>query len=139
DAFLDGRTRRVQRVLDARLLLLHLDLGRRADLDHRDAAGELRDPLLELLAIVVRRGLLDLLLQLLDAALDRGLLAAAVDDRRVFLRDADALGRAEIVELHLLERQADLLGDDLAAGEDRDVLQHRLAAIAEAGRLRRRD
>src|SRR5690606_41722462 len=116
-----------------------LDLGRRADLGDRGTARELRDPLLELLAIIVRRGLLDLLLQLLDAALDRGLLAAAVDDRRVFLRDADALRRAEILELHLLERQADLLGDALAAREDRDVLQHRLTTIAEARRLRRGD
>ena len=31
----------------------------------------------------------------------------------------------------------DLLGDDLAAGEDRHVLEHRLAALAEAGRLDR--
>src|SRR5690606_22523766 len=139
DAFLDGRAGRVQRVLDARLLLLHLDLGGRADLDHGDAARELRDALLELLAVVVGRRLLDLLLQLLDPALDRGLLAAAVDDRRVLLRDANALRGAEVVELHLLEREAHFLGDHLAAREDRDVLQHRLAAVAEARRLRRSD
>ena len=60
DALFDRRARRVQRVLDARLLLLHLGLGRRADLDHRDAAGELREALLELLAVVVGGGLLDL-------------------------------------------------------------------------------
>ena len=34
-AFLDGGAGGVQRVLDAGLLLLHLDLGSRADLDHR--------------------------------------------------------------------------------------------------------
>jgi len=33
--------------------------------------------------------------------------------------------------------EADLLGDHLAAGEDGDVLQHRLAALAEAGGLDR--
>jgi hypothetical protein len=38
-------------------------------------------------------------------------------------------------ELHLLERQADFLGDHLAAGQDRDVLEHRLATITEARRL----
>jgi hypothetical protein len=47
-------------VLDAGLLLLHLGLGGRADLDRRDAAGELRQPLLELLAVVVDVGVLDL-------------------------------------------------------------------------------
>ena len=70
DALLDGRLGRVQRVLDARLLLLHLGLGRRADLDHRHAADELRQPLLQLLAVVVRGRLLDLRADLLDAALD---------------------------------------------------------------------
>src|SRR6185437_4930177 len=32
-----------------------------------------------------------------------------------------------------------ILADHLAAGQDRDVLEHRLAAVAEAGRLHRRD
>ena len=87
DALLDRRAGRVQRVLDARLLLLHLDLGRRADADHRHAADQLRQPLLQLLAVVVRGRLLDLGADLLDAALDVRLLAGAVDDRRVVLVD----------------------------------------------------
>src|SRR6185369_14244340 len=52
-AFLDGRTGRREGVLDAVLLLLQLDLGGRADLDHRDATGQLGEALLELLAVVV--------------------------------------------------------------------------------------
>src|ERR1700724_1921218 len=55
-----GCARRVQRVLDAGLLLLHLDLGGRADLDYGDAAGELRDALLPLLLVVIWSRLLDL-------------------------------------------------------------------------------
>ena len=35
----------------------------------------------------------------------------------------------------VLELVAQLLGDDLAAGQDRDILQHRLAAVAEARSL----
>src|SRR5581483_10837249 len=61
---LEGRTSSLQRVLDAVLLLLHLGLGGRADLDHRDTAGQLREALLELLAVEVGVGVLDLLLQL---------------------------------------------------------------------------
>jgi hypothetical protein len=60
-ALLDGRLGGVQRVFDAGLLLLHLDLGGRADLDDADAAGQLGEALLELLAVVVRGGVLDLL------------------------------------------------------------------------------
>jgi hypothetical protein len=92
-------------------------------------------PLLELLAIVVGRRVLDLLADRRDAAFDVGLLAGAVDDRRVVLVDDDALAPAEIGERDVLELDAELFGDGLAAGEDRDVLQHLLAAVAEARRL----
>ena len=49
EALLDGRAGRRERVLDAVLLLLELDLGGRADLDDGDAAGQLGEALLELL------------------------------------------------------------------------------------------
>src|SRR5581483_2768453 len=97
---LEGRTSSLQRVLDAVLLLLHLGLGGRADLDHRDTAGQLREALLELLAVGV--GVLDLLLQLLDPALDRVGLAGTVDERRRVLVDDDAAGLAELRELRVL-------------------------------------
>src|SRR5439155_858063 len=46
DAFLDRGAGGVERVVDAILALLHLDLGGAADLDDRHAAGELGQPLL---------------------------------------------------------------------------------------------
>src|SRR3954451_10149837 len=122
-------------VLDAVLLLLHLGLGRRPDLDDRDAAGQLGQPLLQLLAVEVGVGRLDLLLDLLDAALDLLGVAGAIDDRGRVLRDHDSTGLAELVELGVLQLQAHLLGDHLAAGEDADVLEHPLAAVTEAWRL----
>ena len=70
-----------------------------------------------------------------DPALDLVLGAGAVDDRRVFLVDHDALGAAEHVQRDVLELDAEILADHLALGQDRDVLEHRLAAIAEARRL----
>ena len=92
---------------------------------------------LQLLAIVVRGSLLDLRPDLVAAALDVLLRAGALDDRRVLLLDQHALGAAEHVQSDVLELDAEVLGDDLAAGEDRDVLEHRLAAITEARRLHR--
>ena len=53
DALLDGRLRVANGVLDAVLALLELDLGGRADLDHRNTAGQLGQALLQLLAVVV--------------------------------------------------------------------------------------
>jgi hypothetical protein len=71
----------------------------------------------------------------LDARLDVSGLAGAVDDRGVLFLDDHFLGLAEVVHGRLLERQADLIGDDRTAGENGDVLQHGLAAIAETRRL----
>src|SRR5213592_1336589 len=103
DALLDRGAGRMQRVLDPGLLLLHFGLGGRAHVDHGDAARELREPLLQLLLVVIRRGLLDCRLDLADAALDVGLLALATDDRGVVLVDDDQLCVAEIVEHGVLE------------------------------------
>src|SRR6185503_5377888 len=90
---------------------------------------------LELLAVVVGGRVLDLRADLADAALDLGLLAGALDDRRVVLVDGDALGAAQLLEREALELDAEVLRDGLAAREDGDVLQHLLAAVAEARRL----
>src|SRR5438876_2990752 len=111
--------------------------GRRADADHGHAADPLGEALLQLLAVVIRGRFLDLGPELLDAALDVGLLAGAVDQRRVVLVDHDPLAAAELLQRDVLELQPELLGDQAAAGEDRDVLEHGLAPVAEAGRLHR--
>src|SRR5699024_8355425 len=120
DALLDGGLGVAHRVLDAVLALLQLHLGGGTSADDRDAAGELGEALLELLPVVVRVAVLDLGLDLGDAAGDLLLVASAVDDGRLVLGDHDLAGAAEQVELGGLEGEADLLGDDLAPREDRD-------------------
>ena len=121
DALFDCRAGCMHRILDAGLLLLHLGLGCRADLDDGNAADQLGEPLLQLLAVVVGGGLVDLRADLLHPALDLAVLAAAVDDGGVVLVDGDALGGAEVLDLDALELDAEVLGDRLAAGEDGDV------------------
>ena len=66
--------------------------------------------------------------------MSRGL-AGAVDDGGVVLVDGDALCLAQILELDAFELDAEILSDGLATGENGDVAQDRLAAIAEAGSL----
>src|SRR4029077_15117814 len=132
---LEGRPSGLQRVLDAMLLLLHLRLRRGADLDDGHAARELRQTLLELLAVEVGVGVLDLALELLDSGLDRLSVSGTVDDRRRVLVDHDAAGATQLRELRVLELEAELLGDHLGARENRDVLEHSLAAVTEARRL----
>ena len=96
DAFFDGCLGGVQGVFDAGLLFLHFGFGRGADVDDGHAADDLRQPLLQLLAIVVGGRLVDLRLDLLHAAFDLLRIAIAFDDRGVVLVDRDALGAAEV-------------------------------------------
>src|SRR5690606_13602224 len=132
DALLDGRLGVAAGVLDAVLALLELDIGGGTALDDGHAAGQLRQTLLELLAVVVRVAVLDLGADLVDAALDLVGRAGTVDDGGLVLGDDDLARLAQQVERGVLQLEADLLGDDLAAREDGDVAEHGLAAVAEA-------
>ena len=60
----------MHRVVDAVLLLLDLDLSRTADADHRNAARQLGQPLLQLFLVVVGGRLLDLRFDLRNPPLD---------------------------------------------------------------------
>src|SRR6267378_545629 len=131
NAFLNRRTRGVQGVFDARLLFLHLDFGRRTDLDDRHATRELGDSLLQLLFVVVAGRFVDLGADVLDPRLDCLGVARAVDEGGLLFRDLDAFRTSEILEGSFLEGQAHLLGDHLAAGQDGDVFEHGLATVAE--------
>ena len=132
DAFFDCGTCRVHRVFDARLLLLHLRLGCRADFDDCHTADEFRQTLLQLLAVVVRRGLFDLRAQCLHTAFDVGVFAVAFDEGRVVLVNRHLLGAAQIFELDVLQLDAEVFRDDLAARQDGDVFEHRFTTITEA-------
>src|SRR4029077_6439870 len=100
NAFLDSRARGVHGVLAASLLFLQLGFGCRAPLDHRYAADQLGETLLQLFLVVVRGGVLDLRADLPDASFDFAGLAAAFDDRAVVLVNRDFLGPAEVFHLH---------------------------------------
>ena len=139
NSLFDGRTGRVQRVLDAGLLLLHFALGRRPDVDLGHAARQLGDPLFELFAIVIAGGRRELVANLIDAGLEVGRLAGPFDDRRVVLVDDDLLRPAQVRQLDVLELDTQVLEDRLAADHDGDVLQHGLAAVAVARRLHAAD
>src|SRR5690606_25703261 len=65
--------------------------------------------------------------------------AGAIDDRGVFLGQDHALGVTQVLHGGAFQVQAHFFADHGTAGEDGDVLQHGLAAIAEARGLDRGD
>src|SRR6185312_3859739 len=83
------------RVLDAVLALLELNLGGRPGLDHCNAAGQLGQPLLQLLAVVVGVRVLDLGTDLVDPTLDLLRVAGALDDGGLVLGNDDLAGTAQ--------------------------------------------
>src|SRR5699024_10859265 len=124
---------------DAQLALVDLGLGRAADAQHSHAAGELREALLELLAVPVRVGVLDVPTQL-GATLGHGVLgAAAIDDDGLVLRDGDAARGAHVVQGDGGQLPPELLVDDGGAGDDGQVIHERLAAVTEVRGLHAHD
>src|SRR5690606_5057571 len=135
DTFFNGCAGCMESVIDAVLALLHFDFRRAADLDHGNTACELRKTLLQFLAVIVGAGFLRLLADLVAAGLDVGLVARTIDNRRFLLGDGNRLRRTQHVDADAFELDAKLIRDDLAAGQDRNVFEHRLATITEARRL----
>ena len=92
---------------------------------------------MQLFFIVARRRFFDLHFDLFDAFVDGALFARAADDRRIVFVDFDGFRFAEHIDFGAFEFNADFFGNHLSAGQNRDVLQHILSSVAEAGRFYR--
>src|SRR5262249_32597048 len=135
DAFLNRRLGRMHGIINAILAFLHLDLSSATDADHGNPARKLRQPLLQLLTVVIGGGFLDLRLDLSNARLNVSLLPGATHDRGVFLLDRHLLGTPEHIDRHVLKLDTEIRGHHGAASQDRDIFQHRLTSVAEARSL----
>ena len=111
---------------------LHFNFRRSANRNHRNATSEFRQALLQLLLIIIGSGLLDLRADGADARLDLRRIACAFHDGGVLLVNLDLTRRAELSYGGLLQFEAKLFGNHLATGEDRDILQHCLAACRQS-------
>ena len=135
NSLLNRGASRVQGVLHARLLFLHFHFRGGADLDDRHPAGQLGHAFLQFFPVVVAGGFLNLAANGFHPRLDVALGAGAADDGGFLLANFHALRLAQMLHRRLFQRQADFLGNHAALGQDRNVLQHGLAAVAKAGGL----
>src|SRR5690606_20122181 len=128
-----GSVSRGTSVVKQCLTLLHFALGGRPDLNLGHTAGELGEPLLELLAIVIAVGRVDLCANLIRAARDGVLGSSATHQGGVVARDDRLLYGAKVVGLDRFELDPKVFEDGVATAEDGDVAEHRLATAAVAG------
>src|SRR5690625_4213984 len=122
-------------IFDAVLAFLQLDLGSGTGTNDGHTTGELGQAFLELLAVVVRVGVFDLAADLADAAGNLLGVARTLNDGRLVLGDNNLAGLTQQGDVSVFELQAHVFRDDLATGEDRNVLQHGLTAVTEARSL----
>src|SRR5690554_259216 len=135
DAFFNGSAGRVQRVFNASLLLFHFHFRTGTDLDDGNTASQLGYALLQLLFVVVRSAVFDLLADLLNAGFDVALGTGTADNGGVFLGYVDTLGSTQVIQSGVLQSQAYFFGNHSTTGQDGDVLQHFLTTVTKARRL----
>ena len=98
NAFFNGCAGGVHGIFHAGFRFLHFGFGCGADFDYGDATDQLRQPLLQLLAVVVAGGLSIWLRISFTRPCDSPRLAFAFDDGGVVLVDGDLLGLAEVAD-----------------------------------------
>src|SRR5579859_8061570 len=135
DTFFNGSAGCVEGIIDTVLLFLHFHFGGSAYVEDGYAAGELGETFLELLLIVIGSSGLDLCLDLVDAGQDIFLLALTANDGGIVLVDRHGSGSTQVAEVGAFQLVPLFFADHDPLGEDGDVLQHFLAAIAKAGSL----
>ena len=122
----------MQSVFHTGLLFLHFNFSCGTDLDQCNATGELSHAFLKFFTIVIARGAFDLRADVLDAVFNGRGITGTVNDGRIFFRDFDFLGTAELGKRSFIERKADVARNNRTARKDCDVFEHGAAAIAEA-------
>jgi hypothetical protein len=118
DAFFDSGAGCVQGVVDAVLALFHFDFGCTADLDDGNTAGQLGQTFLQFLAVVVGRGVLDLLADLGTRASMSFFLPAPSTMVVLSLVIVTRLAVPSMSMRDVFQLDAEVFGDDLAAGQD---------------------
>ena len=117
------------------LAFLGLNFGGSANLDDGNAASQLGQTFLQLLAIVIGIGVGDFGTNLSHAGSHVFLGAAAGHDGGLILGDDDLLGSAEHGHVDGVKLETQFVGHDLCAGQNGHILQHGLATVTEARSL----
>src|SRR5258705_1683517 len=125
----------IKPAIEAALLHFNVVVVASPSLADRHTAYEFRKSLLQLLTVVVGSGVFNLGTERFHSTFDVRLFAITFDDRGVVLVDRDLLRPTQVLELDVLELDAEFFADHLTAGENCDVLEHGFTSITEPWRL----
>src|SRR5699024_10791000 len=135
DALFNSGLRVAYGIFDAVLAFLEFNLSCGAGTDDGDTTGELGQTFLEFLAVVLGVGVFDLTADLADAATNLVGISRAFNDGGLILGHDNLACLPQELHISVFELQTSVFANDLATREDRDVLQHGLASVTEAGSL----
>ena len=121
------------------LLLFQFHFSGSANFDHTYATSQLGQALLELLAVIVAGRLFNQGADLAHTSLDLLLFASPLDDSRVVFGNYNCAGPSQVTETGILKFEAGLLGDDFTTGENSDIFQYGITAVAKARSLHGHD
>src|SRR5690554_2382867 len=125
----------MQRIFHAGFFLFHLDFSSSTYLDDCNTASQFGQTLLQLLFVVIRGGIFDLLANLGHTAFDIRLLASTVNDGGVVLIQNHTLGVTQVLQGGGVQAQADFFGNHGTTGQDGNILQHGFATVTKARSL----
>src|SRR5699024_7730480 len=100
--------------------------------NYRDTAGQFSQAFLQLLTVVVRIGGFDLATNLRDATSNLLGVASTFDDSGFVLGDDHLASGTQHIEGSVLQGQAYFFGDNLATGQDSNVVEHCSTTVAKA-------
>src|SRR5699024_2115363 len=142
-----GQRHRQQRCLLQRQLLrcgwrlrcepcvLEFDFGGSTGANDSNTAGQFGQTFLQFFTVVVGISGVDFATDLVDATSDLVGVASTFNDGGFILGNDNLAGGAQHVQGGVFQGQANFFGNDLATGQDGDVVEHSLATVTEAWSL----
>ena len=119
----------MQGVFVQRLPLFHLGFGRGANLQLGNTTSQLGKPLLQLFLVVIAVSALNFATNQLAAPFQRFLVASTFGYGRVLAVDPYLLGPAKISQLHIGQRNTQILENRFTLGQGCNVFKHGFAAV----------
>ncbi len=132
DTFFNSSAGCVQGIVNAVFAFFHFNFRCTANFNQGNTASQFGQTFLKFLTVIVRRSFFDLSFDLAAACIDVVFSAGTVNDRCFLFGDGHCFGSTQHIEGNAFQFDAQLFGDQLTAGEDRNVFEHGFTAITEA-------